>query len=84
MNSLAFGIFDDFLRDFDSDRSPYRRRKQATPFPSLSVTHISESNPQPPSPTPMFRLFKRDESGKIAAYHEVWVELKPRPSTAVS
>lgn len=26
----------------------------------------------------MFRLFKRDESGKIAAYHEVWVELKPR------
>lgn len=26
----------------------------------------------------MFRLFKRDDSGKIAAYHEVWVELKPR------
>ncbi|MEM7327920.1 MAG: hypothetical protein AAF437_04215 [Pseudomonadota bacterium] len=26
----------------------------------------------------MFRLYKRDESGKIAAYHEVWVELKPR------
>ena len=26
----------------------------------------------------MFRLFKRDETGKIAAYHEVWVELKPR------
>ena len=26
----------------------------------------------------MFRLFKRDETGKVAAYHEVWVELKPR------
>ena len=26
----------------------------------------------------MFRLFKRDETGRIAAYHEVWVELKPR------
>ena len=26
----------------------------------------------------MFRLFKRDDRGKIAAYHEVWVELKPR------
>lgn len=26
----------------------------------------------------MFRLFKRDETGKIAAYHEVWVELNPR------
>ena len=26
----------------------------------------------------MFRLFKRDDTGKIAAYHEVWVELKPR------
>ena len=26
----------------------------------------------------MFRLFKRDETGKIVAYHEVWVELKPR------
>ena len=26
----------------------------------------------------MFRLFKRDENGTIAAYHEVWVELKPR------
>ena len=26
----------------------------------------------------MFRLFKRDETGKIAAYHEVWVEFKPR------
>lgn len=29
-------------------------------------------------PAHMFRLFKRDETGKIAAYHEVWVELKPR------
>ncbi|MEM9573163.1 MAG: hypothetical protein AAF996_16975 [Pseudomonadota bacterium] len=26
----------------------------------------------------MFRLFKRDETGKVAAYHEVWVELNPR------
>ena len=26
----------------------------------------------------MFRLFKRDENSVIAAYHEVWVELKPR------
>lgn len=26
----------------------------------------------------MFRLFKRDETGRVAAYHEVWVELKPR------
>lgn len=26
----------------------------------------------------MFRLFKRDETGKIAAYHEVWVEFSPR------
>jgi len=26
----------------------------------------------------MFRLFKCDENGNIAAYHEVWVELKPR------
>ena len=26
----------------------------------------------------MFRLFKRDETGKIAAYHEVWVEFHPR------
>lgn len=26
----------------------------------------------------MFRLYKRDETGVIAAYHEVWVELKPR------
>ncbi|NQY12845.1 MAG: hypothetical protein HRT81_03165 [Henriciella sp.] len=26
----------------------------------------------------MFRLFKRDETGKIAAYHEVWVEFYPR------
>ncbi len=26
----------------------------------------------------MFRLFKRDETGRIAAYHEVWFELKPR------
>jgi len=26
----------------------------------------------------MFRLFKRDEAGTIAGYHEVWVELKPR------
>jgi len=26
----------------------------------------------------MFRLFKRDETGNVAAYHEVWVELKPR------
>ena len=26
----------------------------------------------------MFRLLKRDESGKIAAYHEVWVEFSPR------
>lgn len=26
----------------------------------------------------MFRLFKRDENGVVAAYHEVWVELKPR------
>lgn len=26
----------------------------------------------------MFRLYKRDETGKIAAYHEVWVELNPR------
>lgn len=26
----------------------------------------------------MFRLFKRDETGRVAAYHEVWVDLKPR------
>jgi len=26
----------------------------------------------------MFRLFKRDENGRVAAYHEVWVDLKPR------
>ncbi len=26
----------------------------------------------------MFRLFKRDENGTLAAYHEIWVELKPR------